>query len=307
MPILVGEQPVIPLFPPHIAEAPQMTWTDALGRVTHFTDWENGWVLQPGTKGLDMPSYAFTTDESPGIDGTFVRQVRGQAKDITLPIAFWCDDSRAAYLTRRRGLIRSLNPKLGPGTLTVTHPDGETRHISCYYTAGMEGDESLDASGMRWTMTTLTFNCPSPLWYGEPANLQFETAQTGPFLPLLPLRVRDSQVLGGVQVDNPGDDLAYPVWTLKGPATSITLTNSTSGLTLELAHTMTSSDTLVIDTREREQTVTLNGTDNLWPALSDTSDLWGLEADLNILVLTVLGADTPTELQLTYSPRFLAA
>jgi len=189
MPILVGANQQAPLFPPRVVEAPQVSFTDPLGRVTQFTDWEHGWVLQPGARGLDMPGYAFTTDESPGIDGHQVRQVRAQAKEIVLPVAFWCDDSRAAYLARRRKLIRSLNPKLGAGTLTVTHPDGETRSISCYYTSGMEGDESRDSTGMRWTMTTLTFSCPSPFWYGEPVEVSTAEPLVRPIVridPLLP-------------------------------------------------------------------------------------------------------------------------
>lgn len=308
MPIMVGprqEQP--PAIPRRVMEAPQVTWTDPHGRVTQFTDWENGWVLQPGARGLDMPSYAFTTDESPGIDGHEVRQVRAQAKEIVLPLAFWCDDSRAAYLRRRRAFIRSLNPKLGPGTLTVVQPDGEIRTITCYYTGGMEGDESLDASGMRWTMTTITFSCPSPFWAGETVHLDFHTQQNGLFLPLLPLRVRDSQVLGGVIVDNPGDDVAYPVWTLHGPASSVSLINRTTGQRIEFEYALSPTRTITIDTRPRSQTVVHSDGGNLWPTLSDDSDLWGLEPDRNELELVVLGSDTTTSLALEYTPRYLAA
>jgi hypothetical protein len=86
------------------------------GLTTKLSDWENGWLLQPGAKGLDMPPTTSPTDESPGIDGYAIRQVRAQGKEIALPIAFWADDSRAAYQARRRTLIRSLNPKRGVGT-----------------------------------------------------------------------------------------------------------------------------------------------------------------------------------------------
>lgn len=316
MPILVAPvgipeppAPPAPVDPPtpQIDEAPQVTFTDPSGGVIFLSDWQRGWVMQPGPKGLDMPAYAMATDESPGIDGVAVRQVRAQAKEIVLPIAFWADDSRAAYLTRRRDLIRRLNPKRGPGTISITQADGSTRSIAVYYTGGMEGDESRDAAGMRWCMTVLTFTCPSPYWLGEAVQQEWRTGASGNFFPLLPLIVRDSQVLGAVTVDNDGDDTAHPTWTVDGPATSVSLSNATTGESLLLTHTISSSDQIVIDTRERRQTALLNGATNLWPDLSSASALWALDPGVNDLTLTVSGSTSDTRVGMSYQPRYLAA
>lgn len=317
MPILVAPAPIpeppetptpIPRPPrPPAHETPQVTFTDPGGVATTFTDWENGWVLQPGAKGLDMPSYAVAQDESPGIDGYAVRQVRAQGKDISLPIAFFADDSRDGYLARRRAFIRSLNPKRGLGTLTVTQIDGEARTIGVLYASGMEGDESLDAAGRRWCINSIIFNAPSPYWLGAEVEETWKTGDAGTFLPLLPLVVGDSQVLGAVTVDNNGDDDAFPVWTIEGPATSVTLTNNTTEQTLVLTRTITSSDTIVIDTRQRQQTALLNGTTNLWPNLSDASELWALETGINDLNLSVAGSTTDTRVRMSYQLRYLAA
>ncbi|WP_329376023.1 phage distal tail protein [Streptomyces sp. NBC_01483] len=286
---------------------PTISFTDPAGLVTKFSDWANGWVLQPGAKGLDMPAYAFSQDESPGIDGYAIRQVRAQGKEIALPVAFWADDSRAAYLARRRGLIRSLNPKRGTGTLTVTQTDGTSRTIGARYSAGLEGDESLDAAGARWCMGVLTFACPSPFWLGAEVTTEWRAAVSGTFFPVLPLAVGNSQVLGAVTVDQDGDDDAYPVWTITGPATSVSLTNTTTGDTLLLTRTISIGDTIVIDTRERQQTALLNGVTNLWGNLSDASTLWPLEPGINDLTLTVSGSTSATRVRMTYQPRYLAA
>ena len=310
MPILVPsttEPPVEAPWPTRINEMPDVTFTDPAGATTAFSDWANGWVLQPGAKGLDMPVYAFTQDESPGIDGYAIRQVRAGGKEIALPIAFWADDSRAAYLTRRRTLIRSLNPKRGLGTLTVTQADGTARTIAACYSAGLEGDESLDAAGARWCMGVITFACPSPFWLGAEVTTEWRAAVSGTFFPILPLAVGNSQVLGSVTVDNDGDDDAFPVWTITGPATAVSLTNVTTGEVLVLAHTITVGDTIVIDTRERQQTALLNGTTNLWGALSDASTMWALEPGTNDLTLTVTGSTSNTRVRMTYQPRYLAA
>ncbi|WP_432077836.1 phage distal tail protein [Streptomyces sp. YPW6] len=311
MPILVASSAPIEQspweWPQRLIEMPLVTFTDPAGVATLLTDWERGWVVQPGAKGLDMPSYAFTKDESPGIDGHEVRQVRAEGKTITLPVAFWANDSRAAYMTRRRALIRSLNPKRGQGTLTLTEPDGGQRSIGVRYTDGMEGDESRDAAGARWCITALVFDVASPYWTGGEVTTEWKNGTGGDFFPFLPLVVGDSQVLGSVTVDNDGDDDAFPVWTIKGPATAITLTNTTTGQTLALTRTITGADTIVIDTRERRQTALLNGVTNLWPDLSDDSSLWPLETGPNDLSLTVAGSTTDTSVRMTYQPRYLAA
>lgn len=311
MPILVPATPPetppgVP-WPTRINEMPTVSFTDPAGAVTNFNDWANGWVLQPGAKGLDMPQYAFSQDESPGIDGYAIRQVRAGGKEIALPIAFWADDSRAAYLTRRRSLIRSLNPKRGLGTLTVAQADGTARTIAACYNAGLEGDESLDAAGARWCMGVLTFACPSPFWLGAEVTTEWRAAVAGTFFPILPLVVGNSQVLGSVTVDNDGDDDAYPIWTITGPATAVSLTNVTTGEVLVLTHTITLGDTIVIDTRERQQTALLNGTTNLWGDISDASAMWALEPGINDLTLTVTGSTSNTRVRMTYQPRYLAA
>ncbi|NUV65643.1 phage tail family protein [Streptomyces sp. CAI-121] len=286
---------------------PLVSFTDPGGATTLLTDWERGWVVQPGIKGLDMPDYAMATDEAPGIDGYEVRQVRAQGKTISIPIAFWANDSRAAYLARRRTFIRSLNPKRGQGTLTVTQPDGDARSIGVRYQDGMEGDESLDTAGRRWCIGVITFVAPSPYWTGGEVTTEWKNGVSGDFFPVLPLVVGDSQVLGAVTVDNDGDDDAFPVWTIKGPATSVTLTNTTTGQTLVLTRTITGVDTIVIDTRERRQTALLNGVTNLWPNLSNASALWPLATGINQLTLTVAGSTTDTSVRMTYQPRYLAA
>ncbi|MHC3450756.1 phage distal tail protein [Streptomyces prasinus] len=321
MPILVPsvvippEEQQGPPWPTLINQMPQVAFTDPRGTTTVFSDWENGWLLQPGAKGLDMPEYAYATDESPGIDGYELRDVRAQGKEIILPIAFWAHDSRAAYKERRRRLINSLNPKRGVGTLTLTEPDGATRSIGAYYTGGLEGDESLDAAGERWCINALTFGVPSPYWIGGEVAHSWKAGSDAAFFPVLPLQVGDSQVLGEVTVTNPGDDVAYPVWTITGPATSITLTNTLPNdpitgapvvRTLALTRTITGTDTVTIDTRERRQTALLNGSANLWPDLGD-SELWPLEEGENRLNLVVAGSTALTSVAMTYQPRYLAS
>ncbi|WP_328683135.1 phage distal tail protein [Streptomyces sp. NBC_00343] len=310
MPIFVHPSGTLPggINPPPIGplEVPSLSWTDARGRTTLLSDWENGWLLQPGIRGLDLPGYDFYTDSSPQIDGTALRGVRAQAREVFLPVAIF-DTDRAAFMARKRSFLRTLNPYLGLGTLTLSEADGSFRTIEAYYGSGAEGDFGDTVSGLHWQVVGLTFSCPSPYWLGESVHQEYGSGATGNFFPVLPLVVKDSQVLGDAVIDNPGDATSYPVWTIHGPATSAVFTNSTTGLSFSVTASLGSSDVLVIDTRERAQTAVLNGTDNWWPNLATDSDLWGLEPGENDVSMALVGTDSDTVVQLDYQPRFLTA
>ncbi|MGI5515289.1 phage distal tail protein [Streptomyces sp. CA-106131] len=292
-----------PVFP---LEVPAVTWTDARGRTTELGHWENGWILQPGIRGFDMPAYQFYTDESPAIDGNALRGVRAQAREVFLPVTFF-DSSRADFMSRKRSFLATLNPKLGPGTITATEVDGSTRTISAYYASGAEGDFGQDTSGMRWQTVGLTFSCPSPYWLGGSVHAEFGGTVAGNWFPLLPLTVRNPQVIGNITIDNPGDDVGFPVWTITGPITNATITNNTTGESFTISASMLSTDTLVIDTRERVQTAVLNGTTNWWPNLTTSSVLWGLTPGVNDIDLSITGSTSHTKVEVDYQPRFLTA
>ncbi|MGW3305879.1 phage distal tail protein [Streptomyces sp. NPDC001073] len=311
MPVFVRPSGIVlpgGINPPPIGplEVPSLSWTDARGRTTLLSDWENGWVLQPGIRGLDSPGYDFFTDASPQIDGNALRGLRAQPREIFLPLAFF-DLDRSGFMTRKRSFMRTLNPYLGLGTLTLSESDGTFRTIEAYYVSGAEGDFGLDTSGLHWQTVGLTFSCPSPYWLGEAVHKEYEAGATGNFFPVLPLVVRDSQVLGETVIDNPGDATSFPVWTIHGPATSAVISNNTTGLSFSVTASLGSSDVLVVDTRERVQTAVLNGTDNWWPNLANDSDLWGLEPGENDVSLTLLGTSGATTVQLDYQPRYLTA
>jgi phage-related protein len=292
-----------PIFPP---EVPAIGWTDSRGRATTLSDWENGWIVQPGIRGFDLPTYAFYTDESPQIDGNALRGTRATAREIMIPVTFF-DTSRESFVERKRSFLRTLNPKLGTGTITAMEPDGSVRTIEAYYVSGAEGDFGSDVSGMRWQTTGFTFSCPSPFWIGDSRSLTFGSGSTGSFFPVLPLVVSSSQVIGAATINNPGDDVAFPIFTIHGPATTAVFTNNTNGKSWSLTASLGATDSLVVDTRERLQTATLNGSTNWWPNLATSSVLWGLEEGDNDISMTLTGTTAATKVQVDFQPRYLTA
>ncbi|WP_326755093.1 phage tail family protein [Streptomyces hirsutus] len=311
MPLLVGGSNTLPSGPgiPDV-RATTVTWTSSSGRITSLSDFDDprsGAFVMPGVAGTGLPDYAFYSDQSPAFDGSVVRGVRAGQRQITIPLHLWGPD-RPSCLARYHRLVQDLNPAYGPGTLTFAESDGSARRISAYYMDGLTGQEDDDRTGRHWMTAVLVFMAPSPYWLGDDKTLTFHVGGgSGTFLPLLPLRVRDSQVLGAVKILNLGEVDTYPVWTIKGPATTATITNTTTGESFVLTRTLTSSDTAVIDTREGIKDVRLNGSTNLWPNLGSSPVLWPLRPGSNDVGLTVTGTSTASSVQLTYTSRYLTA
>ncbi|MFE7361505.1 phage distal tail protein [[Kitasatospora] papulosa] len=290
--------------------ATSVTWTSSSGRVTSlsdFDDWRSGAFVMPGVAGTGLPDYTYYQDQSPSFDGSVVRGVRAGSRPITIPLHIWGLD-RPSCLTRFHRIVQDLNPAYGPGTLTFTESDGSARRISAYYADGLNVQDDDDKTGRHWMTVVLTFSAPSPYFLGTDRTATFQVGGgSDTFLPLLPWKVRDSQVLGAVQVINLGEVDTYPVWTIKGPATAATVTNTTTSESFVLTKTMSSSDTAVIDTREGIKSALLNGSTNLWPNLGSSPVLWPLRPGSNDVSLTVTGTTGDSSVQLSYTARYLTA
>jgi phage-related protein len=136
----------------------------------------------------------------------------------------------------------------------------------------------------------------NPYWFGDVESPSpWTVANPRAFFPLAPdvFTLSSQQVLGGTLIVNTGDVDAYPVWTLTGPATSLTLQLGDRAFTVN--STLTAGQTLVIDTDPRLRTVTDGGGANRWPDVSLTDfDLWTLPPGTNAVTVTVTGGTSAT-------------
>lgn len=309
MPILVAPTPVeAPTV--HDPRPTQVSWTSPAGRTTLLTNWQSfdsGIMVRPGVLGLLMPAYTFYEDTSPAFDGTSVRGVRAGPRDVTVPLYIWGPD-RSTCLELFHDLIGDLNPQNGIGTLTITESGGTSRSIGAYYSQGFEGDDNDDTTGRHWMSAAVVFHAPRPYWEGDQQSVTFDVGSgAATFFPVLPVQVKNSQILGTVNATNIGNVLTYPVWTVTGPVTSLTITNNTTGQTFTVATTAIAGDTWVIDAREGVKSALKNGSTNLWQYIDINSDLWALKPGVNSVTITVPGAASQTTVTMAYKPRYLAA
>lgn len=209
-----------------------------------------------GIIGFGLPAVENQWFDGAGSGRTW-RGSRVGSRLISLPLKVF-----AANRTDLTSQLSELSTTLDPFT---PHPDIANGAARLYF--GMADDkewfvEVVRAGGGDWARkrdsddrtyfkTTLGLEAGDPFWTRNDPE-RFEVVQTPSGNPLLPriakLRVASSAVTGTREVTNIGDTWAWPIITLKGPATGFTLIGP-NGETLEWTGVVGSGDTITVDMR----------------------------------------------------------
>ena len=267
-------------------------------------DGSAGLHLLPGVEGLADPPRVIQSDDPAQWDGSLYRGVRYSAREVFLPMYLEADHAHLLRPAMRR-LAALLDPRRGPVTVTVQHPDADVRSISGRVSTPM-ATTSESAEGAWWHRVGMTLWCPDPFWVSPPVSLTFRALPPSPFLgpAFLPMRLSSSQVLGDVTVDNPGDADAYPVWTVTGPVGALTVTSGAQAWSLPAG--VAAGETVTVDTRRGQQRVA-DADGPAWGRLSASSRLWPLPPGRSQVSITATGTSTATAVDVTWEPRWLTA
>ncbi len=284
------------------------TWTDPAGTVWPLSDTSDdvGWFTTPGPAGWHATSYEIVTDPLAG-GGSQVRYLRANPGRITWPIYVW-GDTHLQYVARHRQIRRAFtmtaHRKL-PGILSVQRPDLSARTVECYYQGGLEGEAG---EGWLFSKDAVTLFCPDGYWKDTvPVTLTQSYAPGVDFLDPFP-SVSEGLALGAAQLTNPGDVEAWPTWTLTGPMSSFSATNVTLGYEFTLTWPLAAGHQITIVTERNRPQVRSPTGDNLVSALNwPTAVLWPVAPGANSLIYNVAGADTGTQVDLAFYPRYEGA
>lgn len=168
-------------------------------------------------------------------------------------------------------------------------------------------------------------SAPAGTFYAD--GLQFEknseatTFQVGiaPFFPFFPLDLNASTLRARVYpgagipavnpvITNTGDVEAWPVWTIRGPGRDVSLSNTTTGETLNMTVTLEEGDEVTIDTRPGYKSVDLGGANIYYSLdLASGSSLWPLATGPNDLDIRMGDVSAESSIELAYKRRFLGA
>ncbi|MFD7605149.1 phage tail domain-containing protein [Streptomyces mirabilis] len=279
---------------------------------------KRGWpsiIMQPGATGLDMPPFALFSDDSPNLDGSIYRSARTAAREIMIPVYLYGIDRQTINGLKRK-LFQSLNPKRGYCVLKFTEGNNETRLLRCYYKGGMEGAESTDTAGFTWTKFGLTFTAMDPFFYPDrPETTRWDFGSGAAFLnpaqSLFPLRV-SAGVLGGtgpLNIYNPGDVEAWPVWQLHGPIRSFSLASPYGDLVkasplADGSDIVPSGRVLTIDTRPGHKTVLDDQSTNYWSLLDTNPQFWSVDPGNTSTSVSVVTGVGKAAVVLSFYPRY---
>lgn len=252
----VGTGPVTPpnAGGPIRARAPEPgifvpEWIAPNGQVLALNDPTSMLWSTRGVSGLGLaPRELITTDNPEG--GTVVEFTRVRERTIIWPIRIY-GDTHEQFMTvwREAAELFALTESMGmPGRLRITRGwDGSQREIPAYYVSGWE-QEAEDAAWLRGG-AVLNLHCPSP-WWRDVTPTVFERRQEAQSAWLDPFPTYSSgSVLGATTLTNLGAQPAWPSWTIRGPLTQLTATNSTRGETFVLTYPLARGETITISSK----------------------------------------------------------
>jgi len=281
-----------------------LEWIDPDGDVTVLdVEW--------GASGRFAPPAELFTAPIPLGAGSVLQHVRHAERTMVLPLFIDAADAVTLRQTTR-ALVRALDPLRGEGKLRDTAPDGTVRSLSCRCVDGLQlGETWGHEAGEIHQRAAARFLATDPYWYEvEPFSQVYRLPEeTVPFFPFLPLVLAPSNVLENQRVSNTGDVEAWPVWTITGPADSVTITLAASGVSparsLVMPAGLLSSEVVVIDTRPLIKSVVDDSGANRFGDLTLASSLFSLRPGTNDIDLQVDGANLDTSVVLTFQRRYL--
>ncbi|MFF2525891.1 phage tail family protein [Streptomyces liangshanensis] len=310
-----GGPPPTPVPLPAVGTA-TATYTDPAGTLWPLTTAGLGWfTLAAGVSGLGAAPYELTTDAHPR-GGARLRHAQAQPRAIVWPLHVW-GDSHVEFVGRWRQLARAFTRTLreGPGWLEITRPDGNRRRIAVYYQQGFEGLGTKGA-GIVSDTAVLTLWCEDPYWI-DPVEVLVhrEAGAPSPFFAPFPT-VSSSQILGSTEVDNPGDVVVWPTWTITGPASQITFTNTDTGEAFALDPSQVEHGALlageqVVVSTDPPQVRYQDGTEDgaNWSGALNWPEavLWGLGDGANAVTFQLDGSGPGSAVDLRFNPRYETA
>jgi hypothetical protein len=206
-----------------------------------------------------------------------------------------------AFLHRRNEL-----PK--PGTLIVRRPDGTARQIAVYTSSGLDTPDV----GMNDMMVySLSLSTPDPYWSDlQPSQQMYAISVANPgILPLLPILFNSPNVIGATVINNLGNGLAWPIWTITGPGTP-TLTNNTTGLSWGLSTAIPAGQQIQVTTqRGQQKAINLTTGANIWSQLTTATprSLWPLVGGPNNVTISLPGATNASSVICQWTNRWSRA
>lgn len=272
-----------------------MTWTAANGTATVISDGSAGITLRADPIGLEAPNPSNNVDDYIAFDGGVLVNRRRPVRSVALGLYL-------EHATRVETVVAQVASMLqGPGELEWA--DGvNTRSLrQVIYEGGLDGSGDVNLLQRSMVVSLLALD---PWWYGPADSTALSVASPTAFDAAISF---DAVIPfdGGASspVTVTGDTDAYPVITVTGPAT--TLTVGSGGLDWSINVALIAGDVLVVDHRPGSRGPRKNGGLVDWSLLTQASRLFTLAPGVTSVISGSTGSSGATTITLEYEPRFL--
>lgn len=261
------------------------------------------YVLETGLRGFGIPAPLVRIDKSAG-DGGVYRFSKRDVRTLDLPIVVLADSS-VDVETKLRRLAAILK---GSVRLIATYESGEEFELVTYFSGGADTEfgENANSKFCRWV---LSLQAPQPYWTSTIPKTFSVSASTetrgllgapgGTIATLSALRVKSSQALGSVPVDNPGDVPSLPTWVITGPASSVSI--SLNGIGFEYSDSIASGEVITVDVESGLVRDALNV--NKYASLGAAPKFFEIPSGSSTISITATGADSETQISGFFKPR----
>lgn len=236
-------------------------WVTASGVTYSLSDWTQGLVLDnTGVEGLHFPRITKHSSTSRSMPGKRSRGWRAEARDVFWPIQIW-GESSVEWLSSYNAFFGSIHPDR-PGTWRVGFA-GTFRELTICGKFDDPHDYPLDPVLEAWGSYGVTLEADQPYWRGAPVKRgPWQAASSRPFFDPAGspgFHISRGSSFANATIDNPGDVESYPVWTIIGPLSGITV--GVGDRVIEVPFALTSGQVLHIDTDPRNVTALRDGVD----------------------------------------------
>lgn len=249
---------------------PDLTFTGADSVITDLND-RTSYVLK-SLRGSGVPPLIHETVKTPSRRGEIYIRAVLEPRFLVVVMGIFGSSPEDSE-TKRRALVRALNPKLGIGTLKWT-PNSTVYAIDCVLEQGLR----FEGHGPISPSLNLSFRCPDPTWY-DPAVKSSAFAITGGLSIPMTIPMSISALTQLQVIDNIGDLDTFPTITIPGPFTNPKITNVTTSKVISFSGlTVLTGETFIIDMDK--QTAKVDGVSVMDKRTSD-SEAWALETGLN--------------------------
>lgn len=196
---------------------------------------------------------------SPGVAGSRYTGARAAERPVVWPLEVYSEASSVGFVELDRAFWRTLR-RDRTGLWSVQQaPTGETRTLECRFVS-VDDSFAVDPALAGTADYVVQLVAEDPYWRGAPVRREFTAGSTSPFVPVEggpSFTISDASTIANATIDNPGDVDAWPVWTVYGPTTDVTVGIGTA--LVGIPGDLDADDVLVIDTDPRRQSATLNG------------------------------------------------